>query len=76
MDSSESEDEEVNYALMANTEEVIESQEKVSPTFFDFDTDNISELRSFLKSLHISFKSQSLENTRIIPEKSELKGEK
>ena len=73
MDSSESEDEEVNYALMANTEEVGQSQEKVSPIFFDFDTDNISELRSFLKSLHISFRSQSLENARIITKKSELK---
>ena len=73
MDSSESEEEEVTYALMANTDEVGKSQEKVTPIFFDFDTDNISELRSFLKSLHISFRNQSLENARIINEKSELK---
>ena len=75
MDSSESKDEEVTYALMANTDEVGQSQEKVTPIFFDFDTDNMSELRSFLKSLHISFRHQSLENARIINEKSELKEE-
>ena len=33
MDSSESEDEEVTYALMANTDEVGQSQEKVTPIF-------------------------------------------
>ena len=33
----------------------------------------MSKLKSFLKSLHISFKSQSLENSRLVKENNELK---
>ena len=33
----------------------------------------MSKLKSFLRSLHISFKSQSLENARLISEMKELK---
>ncbi|KAK1384550.1 hypothetical protein POM88_022285 [Heracleum sosnowskyi] len=71
--SSEFDTEVVNYALMANTNETDVPDEKVPNTVFDFDTDNASELRSFLKSLHISFRSQSAENTRILSEMSELR---
>ena len=73
MDSSESETEEENFALMATTEEIADPEEKVLSTVFDFDTNNVSELRSFLKSLHISFRSQSLENARILSEMSEVR---
>ncbi|KAK1394057.1 hypothetical protein POM88_013113 [Heracleum sosnowskyi] len=71
--SSESDTEVVNYALMANTDESAAPDEKVPNTVFDFDTDNASELRRFLKSLHISFRSQTVENTRILSEMSELR---
>ncbi|KAK1394580.1 hypothetical protein POM88_013636 [Heracleum sosnowskyi] len=47
--SSESDTEVVNYALMANTDETVVPDEKVPNTVFDFDTDNASELRHFLK---------------------------
>ena len=33
----------------------------------------MSKLKSFLKSLHISFKSQSLENARLVNEMNKLK---
>ena len=51
--SSESETEVVNYALMANTDDTTIPDDKVLNTVFDFDTDNASELRRFLKSLHM-----------------------
>ena len=68
-DSSDSE-EEVNYALMANTDnnsEVVES--KVPHSTFAFDTEDITELRLFLKNLHVSYRDQTLENERL---KSEI----
>ncbi|KAK1379515.1 hypothetical protein POM88_026259 [Heracleum sosnowskyi] len=70
--SSESDTKVVNYALMANTDETAVPDEKVPNTVFDFDTDNASELRRFIKSLHISFRSQTAENARILSEMSEL----
>ncbi|KAK1371594.1 hypothetical protein POM88_037686 [Heracleum sosnowskyi] len=71
--SSESDTEVVNYALMASTDVTVAPDDKVLNTIFDFDTDNASELRRFLKSLHISFRSQTAENTRILSEMSELR---
>ncbi|KAK1378501.1 hypothetical protein POM88_025245 [Heracleum sosnowskyi] len=71
--SSESDTEVVNYALMDNFDETAIPDDKVLNTVFDFDTDNASELRHFLKSLHISFRSQTAENTRILSEMSELR---
>ncbi|KAK1388396.1 hypothetical protein POM88_016574 [Heracleum sosnowskyi] len=71
--SSESDTEVVNYALMANADVISAPDDKVLNTIFDFDTDNASELRRFLKSLHISFRSQTAENTRILSEMSELR---
>ncbi|KAK1362941.1 hypothetical protein POM88_038502 [Heracleum sosnowskyi] len=71
--SSESDTEVVNYALMANTDDTAIPDDKVLNTVFDFDTDNASELRHFLKSLHISFRSQTAENSRILSEMSELR---
>ncbi|KAL8116161.1 hypothetical protein AgCh_022599 [Apium graveolens] len=56
-DTSESDDE-VNYALMANADtEVGNAKLKLPQTILAFDTDDIYELRLFLKSLH-----ESLEN--------------
>ncbi|KAK1369394.1 hypothetical protein POM88_035486 [Heracleum sosnowskyi] len=71
--SSESDTEVVNYALMANTDDTAIPDDKVLNIVFDFDTDNASELRHFLKSLHISFRSQTAENTRILSKMSELR---
>lgn len=60
MDSSDS-DEEVNYALMANVDNDSSlSYEKVQNTVYDFDIENMSELKSFLKNLHMSFKNLTL----------------
>ncbi|KAK1382695.1 hypothetical protein POM88_020430 [Heracleum sosnowskyi] len=71
--SSESDTKVVNYALMASADVTAAPDDKVLNTIFDFDTDNASELRRFLKSLHISFRSQTAENTRILSEMSELR---
>lgn len=68
MDSSDSE-EETSYALMANTDPISNS-DKVPDSIFNFNTDSIYELKSFLRTLHVSFKTQSLENERL---KTEIK---
>ena len=71
---SDSDEEEVRYALMANADEPIASTyEKVHTTNYNCDLNSVSELRSFLNSLHTSFRSQTLENTRLINEVSELR---
>lgn len=71
-DSSDS-DEEVNYALVANANDSIPLEEKVPQTTFAFDTDDISELRKFLKCMHVSYRDQTLENERIKIENEDLK---
>ena len=58
---------------MAKLEEASPTAEKVPQNAYSFDTDNLSELKYFLKSLHISFESQSIENSRLINEMIELK---
>ena len=71
---SDSEEEEVRYALMANADEPTTStSEKVHTPNYNCDLNSVSELRSFLNSLHTSFRSQTLENTRLINEVSELR---
>ena len=59
MDFSDSH-EEVNYALMVNVEIESPPSEKVPNVVYNFDTDNMVKLKSFLKSLHLSSKSQTL----------------
>ncbi|KAL8114696.1 hypothetical protein AgCh_021531 [Apium graveolens] len=72
-DSSDS-DNGVNYALMAKADaEANNAELKVPQTTLSFDTDDIYELRLFLKSLHVSFRDQTLENNRIKSENSVLK---
>ncbi|KAL8155574.1 hypothetical protein AgCh_000820 [Apium graveolens] len=72
-DSSDSDDG-VNYALMAKADAEADNAElKVPHTTLAFDTDDIYELRLFLKSLHVSFRDQTLENNRIKSENSVLK---
>ena len=71
---SDSEDEEVSYALMANADEPKAStSEKVHTTNYNCDLNSVSELRCFLNSLNTSFRSQSLENSRLINEANELR---
>ena len=72
LDESDS-DEEQSYALMAEFENVTPTAEKVPQNIYSFDIDNMSDLKSFLKSMHINFKSQSLENARLINEMTDLK---
>ena len=72
LDESDS-DEEQSYALMAEFENASPTAEKVSQNIYSFDTDNMSDLKSFLKSMHINFKSQSQENARLINEMTDLK---
>ncbi|MGI4673525.1 hypothetical protein ACR2XN_29100, partial [Klebsiella pneumoniae] len=58
-DTSDS-DEDVNYALMASHVNESENSElKVPPTTYAYNTDNISELRIYLKALHISYRDRS-----------------
>ena len=74
---SYSEDEEVSYALMANADEPKAStSEKVHTTNYNCDLNSVSELRCFLNSLNTSFRSQSLENSRLINEADELRKKK
>ena len=69
---SDSEDEEVSYALMANADESKDStSEKVHTTNYNCDLNSVSEMRCFLNSLHTSFRSQSLENSILINEANE-----
>ena len=54
---SDSEDEEVSYALMANADEPKAStSDKVHTTNYNCDLNSVSELRCFLNSLHTSFR--------------------
>ena len=72
-DVSDSE-EDTNYALMATVDNENDTSEvKVPLTTQAFNTDNISELRIFLKSLHVSYRDQTLENERIKSENLSLK---
>ena len=72
LDESDS-DKEQSYALMAEFEDATSTPEKVPQNIYTFDTDNMSELKSFLKSMHINFKIHSLENARLINEITDLK---
>ncbi|KAK1399686.1 hypothetical protein POM88_009549 [Heracleum sosnowskyi] len=72
-DTSDSDDG-VNYALMATIKDEVESSEnKVPLTTYAYDTDNISELRIYLKNIHVSYRDQTLENERIKSENLSLK---
>ena len=66
---------EVSYALMANTDEsiMLTTPNKVHSTVYDCDLNSVSELRCFLNSLNTSFRSQSLENSRLTSEINDLK---
>ena len=66
-------DEEQSYALMAEFEDASQIAEKVPQNIYNFDTDNMSDLKSFLKSMHINFKCHLLENARLINEMTDLK---
>ena len=71
---SDSEDEEVSYALMANVDESkTTTHDKVHTTVYNCDLNSVSELRCFLNSLNTSFRSQSLENSRLTGEVNDLK---
>ena len=73
LDESDSKEEEKQYALMAEFEEATSIAEKVPLNCYGFDIDDKCELKSFLKSLHANFKTQSLENARLINEITDLK---
>ena len=71
---SDSEDEEVSYALMENTDETkAANPDKVHTTNYNCDLNSVSKMRCFLNRLNTSFRSQSLENSRLISEANELK---
>ena len=54
-------------------ESSISNSDKVLSTVYDCDLNRISELKCFLNSLNTSFRSQSLENARLISEITDLK---
>ena len=59
---------------MANADETkAATSDKVHSTVYNYDLNSVSELRCFLNSLNTSFRSQSLENSRLISEANELK---
>ncbi|KAL8102540.1 hypothetical protein AgCh_027156 [Apium graveolens] len=59
-------EEEVYYALMANADSSSETAElKVPQTTLAFHTDDITELRLYLKTMFISFRDQTLTNKRL-----------
>ena len=73
MDSN-SEDEEVSYALMENTDDSnTTTPDKVHSTVYDCVLNSVSELICFLNSLNTIFRSQSLENSRLTSEINDLK---
>ncbi|KAL8155629.1 hypothetical protein AgCh_000864 [Apium graveolens] len=75
-DSSDSDDG-INYALITNVDAETNTAElKVPQSTLVFDTDDICELRLFLKALHVIFRDQTLENNRIKSENSVLKKKK
>ena len=63
--SSELEGEDVDYALVASFEQTqttdYSSAPKVQEPIYNFDIDDTYKLKSFLRSLHVSFKTQTLE---------------
>ncbi|KAL8103854.1 hypothetical protein AgCh_028153 [Apium graveolens] len=72
-DTSDSEDE-VNYALMANADSSTNTAElKVPQKTFAFHTDDIIELRLYLKTMFISFRDQTLTCERLTSENLALK---
>ncbi|KAL8132980.1 hypothetical protein AgCh_008446 [Apium graveolens] len=73
MDSSDSENEDTCYALMASLDDPASSEFEVPTFFFFFDTEDISELKFILKSLHGNFKNKTLENDRLVTEIEILK---
>ena len=57
LDESDSEEEDKSYALMAEFEDATPIAEKEPQNCYSFDIDNMTEMKSFLKYLHINFKS-------------------
>ncbi|KAL8104523.1 hypothetical protein AgCh_028663 [Apium graveolens] len=59
-------DNEVNYALMANADSSSDAAElKVPQTTYAFQTDDIIELRSYLKTIFINYRDQTLTCDRL-----------
>ncbi|KAL8112899.1 hypothetical protein AgCh_020272 [Apium graveolens] len=72
-DISDSEDE-VNYALMVNVDSNTDTVElKVPQTTFAFNTDDITELRLYFKTMFISFRDQTLKCEILTSESLALK---
>ncbi|KAL8097602.1 hypothetical protein AgCh_030654 [Apium graveolens] len=72
-DTSDSEDE-VNYVLMENVDSSTDTAElKVPQTTFVFHTDDIIELRLYLKTMFISFRDQTLTCERLTSKNLALK---
>ena len=72
-DSSDSDDE-VTYALMANTDDSPETAElKVPQTTYAFHTDDITELRLYLKTMFVSYRDQTLTCDRLTSENHAFK---
>ena len=65
MESSSETEEEVNHALVASFEQTESTNnsldDEVQEPIYNFDTDDTYRFKSFLKSLHLSFKTRTLE---------------
>ena len=73
MDSSGTDNDDECYALITTHGEDVPFTDKVEMTIFLIDTDNLSQLKSFLYSLYVNFKNKSIENVSLIVENKELK---
>ena len=77
LSSETEEEEEVNYALVASFEQTESTDnslaDEVQEPIYNFDIDDTYRLKSFLKSSYLSFKMQTLENTRLKSEIEEYK---
>ncbi|KAL8093077.1 hypothetical protein AgCh_035094 [Apium graveolens] len=77
-DTSDSESEE-NYALMANADKASAessseaAESKVHQTTYAFHTDDINELRRYLKTMFVSYRDQTLTYERLTSENLALK---
>ncbi|KAL8098276.1 hypothetical protein AgCh_031153 [Apium graveolens] len=73
MDSSGTDNDDECYALMATHGEDASGTDKVHSVIFPVDTDNLSELKTFLYSLHVTFKSKTIECDSLIADNKRLR---
>ncbi|XP_074336718.1 uncharacterized protein LOC141673889 [Apium graveolens] len=72
IDSSGTDNNDECYALMVTRGENASGTDKVPSAVFPIDTNNLSELKTFLYSLHVTFKSNTIECDSLIADNKML----